>query len=96
MDTYTNLTKEKGNLTTKEYYLNSKGQKVLEYGYDPYRNEDDNTLYYYWWDFIESGKGYHYFRTELKEFIEKTYGIKVGTLQALYVGTDIKKEIGTY
>ena len=93
--TYGNLIEKQGVLATKTKWLNKDGVKVLEYGFDPYRNEQDKTLFYYSWDFVDSGMEFDDFKKQLVNFFKKTYKKDVNELNALYVGWD-RKEKDTY
>ena len=93
--TYSNLTEKNGILTTKSIFVNKNGVKLLEFGFDPLRDEDDNTLFYYSWDYRDSGMDYESFRKELISFFEKTYKKPVNAIKGLYVGWD-RKEKDTY
>ena len=93
--TYGNLVEKQGLLTTQTQWLNKDGVKVLEYGFDPYRNEEDNTLFYYSWDFRDSKMEYDDFREQLVDFFKKTYNKDVNELKSLYVGWN-RKEKNTY
>ena len=93
--TYGNLTEKKGIITTKSDWFNKDGIKVLKYGYDYYLNEDPNTLFYYSWDWEESGMEYASFIEKLKEYFVKKYNKDVNSVKGLYVGWE-RKEKGTY
>lgn len=93
--TYGDLHEEKGIITTKSNWLDKDGIKRLQYGFDPFRDEDYNTLFYYSWDFRDSGLSYDEFRNKLKDFFSSKYGKTVNKLTSLYVGWD-RKEKGTY
>jgi hypothetical protein len=93
--TYGNLVEKQGYFTTLTNWYNKDGVKVLEYGFDPYRNEESNTLFYYSWDYRDSGMDYDDFRNQLVDFFKKTYKKNVSELKALYVGWK-RKEKDTY
>lgn len=94
-ETYSNLIEEKGVIATKTDFFDKKGIKRLNYSSDSYLNEEPNTLFYYSWDFKESGLTYDKFREDLKNFFQKKYNKKVSNLKSLYVGWD-RKEKGSY
>ena len=93
--TYGNLVEKQGIITTKTDWFNKDGVKVLEYGFDPYRYEKGNTLFFYSWDYDDSGMDYDDFKEQLADFFKKTYKKDVSELNALYVGWD-RKEKDTY
>jgi hypothetical protein len=93
--TYSNLIEKPGILSTKTNFVNKKGVKLLEYGYDYSLQQEPNTLFYYSWDFQESQMSYESFRKELVDFFVKTYHKPVKELKSLYVGWD-RKEKDTY
>lgn len=93
--TYGNLVEKQGYFTTLTNWYNKDGVKVLEYGFDPYRNEESNTLFYYSWDYRDSGMDYEDFENQLVEFFKKTYKKDVSQLKTLYVGWK-RKEKDTY
>jgi hypothetical protein len=93
--TYGNLVEKQGILTTKTNWFNKDGVKVLEYGFDPYRNEESNTLFYYSWDYRDSGMDYEDFENQLVDFFKKTYKKDVIELRTYYVGWK-RKEKDTY
>jgi hypothetical protein len=93
--TYSNLTEQRGIITTKTQFINSEGIKVLEYGFDPYRNESVNTLFYYDWDQMESKVHFEDFQKQLKDFFTSTYNKEISNVRPLYIGWN-KKEKGTY
>jgi hypothetical protein len=93
--TYGNLVEKQGIITTKTDWFNKDGVKVLEYGFDPYRYEKGNTLFFYSWDYDDSGMDYDDFKEQLVDFFKKTYKKDVSELKALYVGWD-RKEKDTY
>jgi hypothetical protein len=93
--TYGNLVEKQGIITTKTDWFNKDGVKVLQYGFDPYRYEKGNTLFFYSWDYDDSGMDYDEFKEQLVDFFKKTYKKDVSELKALYVGWD-RKEKDTY
>jgi hypothetical protein len=93
--TYGNLTEKNGVIVTKSIWVDENNIKKLEYGFDPYLNEEPNTLFYYSWDFKDSGLSYDEFVNNLVVFFEKKYNKKVSNIKGLYVGWD-RKENGTY
>jgi hypothetical protein len=93
--TYGNLVEKQGIITTKTDWFNKDGVKVLQYGFDPYRYEKGNTLFFYSWDYDDSGMDYDDFKEQLVDFFKKTYKKDVSELKALYVGWD-RKEKDTY
>lgn len=93
--TYSNLIEKKGHLTTKTDWFDKQGIKRLQYGFDPFRNEEPQTLFYYSWDFKDSKMGYDEFIENLKKYFENKYNKKVKEIDSLYVGWD-RKEKGTY
>ena len=92
IEKYSNLIENSGVIITKNYFLNSKSEKILQYGFDPYLRENSNTLFYYWWDFLESNMKMEDFENQLKIIFSECYNKKVDEIKALYIGSN-KKEI---
>jgi len=88
-------------LTTKTYFFNEDGFKKLEFGFDPYRKDRPNTLFYYWWDMIEfenSNPDFELwkFQKELINYFNERYNKNAEYASAYYVGTQEQRQKESY
>jgi hypothetical protein len=92
---YGKLSEKQGIITTKSDWFDESNTKRLKYGFDPHLNEDAYTLFFYWWDFIESKMSYSDFTDKLTCYFAEKYDKKVAKVNALYWGWE-RKENGNY